>query len=380
MREPGKVSPGRKPIVLWLVFLLCFAATLALRARTDALSPGSPNWNEPIDHWKYEYIAEHPLGSFHIQPTCWRIGVPILARMLPFSTYRNFDLLGIIFFGLSGGFLYLWLLAIPRPRDEAILGVVMFYSMGAAVKLVLGGVETPDPASYFFIILALYAIYSDRDYLCAAALAMGMFTKETLAVVIPLHYALKATRLVDLPRLRKSVLVGLPAVCVFVAIRIAIPAWNDHDDYVKSLPFIYTQVSAGDVKYDVVTAFRGVLRVYHGWSPIDLLRLFTWGSLGLPLFLPFFAPRENKNVLLRWAPYWVPIVVTLLIALNADRRMGSLFPFLILAALNGVRVLAHRFDIGISAFQAVFLIQFALLLLKKDLHIVPFDLAAAVFF
>jgi hypothetical protein len=89
----------------------------------------------------------------------------------------------------------------------------MFYSMGAAVKIVLLRVEIPDPASYLFILLALHAIFSENDYLCAAALALAMFTKETLMVVIPLHYSLKAARFWDTARLKRSILVGAPAVC-----------------------------------------------------------------------------------------------------------------------------------------------------------------------
>src|SRR5579863_3497139 len=156
-----------KPRVHWsealLVFFLCFAVTVAIRYRTELFGPADPHWNDPIDHFKYEYIAEHPLGSFHIQPSCWRIGVPLLVRLLPFSTYRSFELLGILFLGLTGGLIYLWLRAIPSPRDEAILGVLMFYSLGPAVKLLIRDVESPDPASYFFIALAIYAIYREND-------------------------------------------------------------------------------------------------------------------------------------------------------------------------------------------------------------------------
>jgi hypothetical protein len=43
------------------------------------------------------------------------------------------------------------------------------------------------------------------------------------------------------------------------------------------------------VKYDLLTAFRGVLRSYRGVTPIDLVREFSWGPLGIYFFLPFFA-------------------------------------------------------------------------------------------
>jgi hypothetical protein len=330
-------------------------------------------------NWKYEYVAEHPLGSFHIQPTCWLIGAPLLTRILPFSTYRNFELLNICFFTLCGWLIYLWLLAVPRTHDEAVLGVLMFYSMGAVVKLVIGGVETPDPGSYFFTLLAIYAIYKENDYLCATALALGMSTKETLMVVTPLHYSLKANSLIDFSRLKRSVLVAIPAICVFAGIRIAIPAWNDHEDYVKSLPFIYTQVMAGDVQNDIVTAFHGVVRTYRGMPLFTVVRLLLWGSLGVELFLPFFDLKTNRNIFLRWSPYWAAIVATLLIALNPDRRVGSLFPVLIVTGLNGLGALGARLRASTKDFQIVFLLQFALLMLRKDVAVVPFDLVAAVF-
>jgi hypothetical protein len=136
---------------------------------------------------------------------------------------------------------------------------------------------------------------------------------------------------------------------------------------------------AGDVKNDVYTAFLGVLRAYQGWPAIQLVRFLTWGSLGLMCFLPFFAWRENKNLFLRWVPYWGTILATLLIALNGDRRVGSLFPVLIVTSLNGLNVLARRLHVRIEDFYVVFLVQFALLLLKRDVPIVPFDLAAAAF-
>ena len=361
------------------VLLLCFAVALGLRLRMQTIHPGGPHWDEPADHHKYLYMAEHPLGSFHIQPTCWRIGVPALARILPFSTWRNFDLLSVFFLGLAGWMVYLWLLAIPLDPRQALLGVLMFYSLGGAGKTLVGGVTSPDPASYFFIVLALYAIFRENDVLCAFALALGVLTKETVLLIGPLHYALRARSWWEPRRFRRTVLVCLPCVCAVAALRILIPAWNDRDSYVQSLPFIYTQVSAGMVKYDLLTAFRGTMQSYALLSPINLLRALTYGTLGIHLFLPFFAPRVNRELLLRWTPYWLPVLLSLLIALNPERRVSSLFPVLILMGLNGIGVLAAILRLETLHFQVLFAILLGVLLLKKDVGIVPFDLVAAVF-
>lgn len=381
MSLPGRNLTGASAKAIVAVFALSFLITIAIRVRTDVIHPGGPNWDEPYDHHKYLYVATHPLGSFHIQPTCWRIGVPLATRLLPFSAYRSFDILTIFFLALSGGMVYVWLLAIPRSPTEALLGVFLFYSLGGASKLILQGVTSPDPESFFFILLGLYAIYKGYDWLFVLSLALGVVAKETVLLIAPLYYTLKAEKFWDWPRIKRTVLVCLPGVCVLVAIRILIPAWNDRPDYVASLPVIYTQVSGGYTKYDFKTAFFGTTHygLYRDMSSINLLRLFSYGSLGVQLFLPFFAPRANKEVLIRWAPYWLPTVASLFFALNPDRRLCSLFPVLIIMGLNGLQVLAERLEVELSQFTVLFAAITALLLMKKDTPIVPFDLVAAVF-
>src|SRR5581483_4185738 len=108
MRKADYKAEKPKLLELLVVFAVCLAATLLIQARTDVFSPNHSAWSEPVDHWKYEYVAEHPIGSFHIQPICWRLGVPLLVRILPFSMYRNFEVVGISAFALCGLMVYMW--------------------------------------------------------------------------------------------------------------------------------------------------------------------------------------------------------------------------------------------------------------------------------
>src|SRR5262249_51528713 len=135
----------------------------------------------------------------------------------------------------------------------------------------------------------------------------------------------------------------------------------------------------GQASYDLMDGLRGNWEVYRQMSPINVLRLFTFGSMGLLMFLPFLDLKRNKEVLLRWLPYVGMVAASLLIALNADRRIGSCFPVLILAGIYGLEEFSKSTRIPVEWWQMAFLLQFALLLLKRDVVNNPFDLVAAVF-
>lgn len=371
--------PQNRGRELVFVAALCILLTAALAVRTHMLDENYSWWSAPYDHHKYLYMAEHPVGSFHIQPFCWRIGNPFLAGRLPFSTLRNFQILTLTFLAATGVLLYYWLRLIPFRPAESILGVLLFFSYGAATKLLMIGSTSPDPASYFLVMIALYSIYSFRDLPFALALAAGALVKETVLIVAPLYYTLRAKHWWE-PRLAlRAIILALPAAAILIFIRITVPDLNADQSYTNSLPYTLTQVSAGDIRYDLKTAFLGNMRVYGQETAVNLLRTFTWGSMGLLMFLPLFDPRRNAWILLRSFPYWGMIAAALLIALNPDRRIAACFPFLILMGLNGLRELASLFRAPVEWFAPVFLVQIALNLLKPEVSTVPFDLAAAVF-
>ena len=367
------------PHQLAVVALCSILLTLAISFRTDALVPGSLYWDTPADHQKYFYMATHPLGSYHIQPFCWRIAVPTLAGNLPMPTLAAFRLITLLSISAIGTLLFAWLRLLSVPSTHALLGVIMLYSYGSVSKLLIAFNLSPDPASYVCILLALIFIKKRMDWAFALILVVGVCVKETVSLMGPLFYTLRTRKLFDGPLLLRTILVGLPALAMLLTIRVLIPAWNNDPAYVSSLPGLYTEVAYGQAPYDIWDGLKGNFEFYQHMSPINILRLFTFGSLGILLFLPFLDPERNKPLLLRWLPYVGMVGASLLIALNADRRIGSCFPVILLAGLQGLESLSRKLRIPIEWFQIAFLLQFGLLILKRDVIIVPFDLAAAVF-
>jgi len=218
-----------------------------------------------------------------------------------------------------------------------------------------------------------------KDVLFASLLLLGASIKETGLLAGPLYYSLQARRWVDWKLGIRTAAVMVPAVVFTVIVRTMIPAWNDNDAYTTMLGPNLSWVNEGTARYDVATAFRLNMKLYSQASPINLLRLFTYNSIGLLLFLPLFAWRENRDLLLRWAPYVLPILASLLIALNADRRLGSMLFLLLPMSIIGSKHLGAALGIPFHWWIGIFGLQFALNLLQPLTAILPFDLAAAAF-
>lgn len=370
-----------RPRTGWLVLLLfCIALTLALRWRCAVFSPESAGWNETVDIHKYLHLAQNPLGSFHIQPTCWRIGVPFLVSLLPMDAYAGFDLLNVCFLALTGWMIYYWIRKMEQSPVMGLLGLLTFYALGSATKLILWGVASGDSGSYLAQVVILYAIAARRDVLFAVALLVGVSFKETVALAGPLYYTMRVQTLrPDWSLLWRSVVLGLPAMLVMLGIRLWIPSYNGDPAYVAQVGPHLSDVHTGVSEYTFAIGWTIVKEALGKTSAINILRMFTFGSIGIHFFLTVLGVRLKPDLLLRWSPVLVPTGLSLFAALNADRRMGSFFPFLIVCSLLAMRYLSERIRLSQEVFVLAMAVQWAALLLKRDVVILPADLALGLF-
>ena len=256
---------GRRPALSAAVGvgLLC----LGLVALVDAVlrHESRLTGDEPY----YERMASHP-GGPHTFPYAYRIAVPWLVHVLPFSHAASFTLLAWLAIAASAGALYALLMEFDvDPRLALGLTVGFALSPNFLVVLVRHGRDV-DPASVLVLILGCLFIVRRQRVALAITILLGVTVRESSLFLIPLAYAVWAERLFDGEALRDTLLIGaLPAVA-YVVLRTSIVALGSRLQPGYSGPFL-------TARWDMV---RGGLSARA--APIELRRMaYAFGPLWL---------------------------------------------------------------------------------------------------
>jgi len=116
--------------------------------RTDKLVPSDPSFSLPRDHHIYAFMATHPIGSFHIAPWGWRLVGSALAPLFPGSLAAGFQVLTLTALSLTALTLFFIARALGFDRRLATIGVILFLSLGYAVKFNLYDFWLTDPLAF----------------------------------------------------------------------------------------------------------------------------------------------------------------------------------------------------------------------------------------
>jgi hypothetical protein len=236
--------------------------------------------------------------------------------------------------------------------------------------LLLAGPYTPDAVMFLLTLVAIWLILTGRDLALMLCLAAGALTKETVILLAPLVYTLRATRWLDWPQLWRAVLVGSPAIAILIALRLVIPAYNDDPKYVAEMGPKLTQVQLGVATHNYADALQRVTAERLKQTPIQTVRELAWGSAGLLWILPWFgwasalrrragerwnpAGTSTAELLLRSLPFLALTYFGYWMALTFDRRLANAFPLLIIASLRGLDTLGQRLRLPETAWIGVF--------------------------
>ncbi len=171
----------------------------------------------------YERMAEHPFAT-HTFPFAFRIGLPWLVHVLPFSHTLSFELLAWIAAGAAAGFAFVLICRLGSPRSLAAgLALALAVSPPMLVVALREGRNT-DAITTLFLMAATLCVVERRLRALTVTLLVGVLFREAVLFVIPLAYAVWAVRAWDADAARRTLLVGAPAVLAFLALRLAIPS------------------------------------------------------------------------------------------------------------------------------------------------------------
>jgi len=362
-------SRRREILLVAGVALLMVAA---LRMRSDALVYDHADFLNPWDHHKYIWMATHNPFDFHVAPFCWRVTTPALASALPFGVEKSFLIISYLSLWLTGVAMYFLARRFRFSKWTSFAGMILFFSLGWAVKANLYNIWRPEPLAFLLATLAIYCIADGKQWRYAALLALGVTVNESVLFVIPLYYSLNAKKPVD-PRLAlRAVLLALPALAVFAALRSLIPMQNDDIAYMSTLPEALRQAQLGSTSYDLGSLWNEIgLQRLRSLSP-QMPMLYTVGTFGVvAAMLPLFAVRRNLPLFVRFLPFLLLVYAQLLIATNEMRLLVMAFPAVIILALNGAEAMAGVLRVRTGTVAILFGALVCLLLVRTWMNVLP---------
>ena len=265
----------RRPRGEWGSALLVGLLAFAVAAVVDAVMTHEVglSGDEPY----YSRIAAHPAGP-HNFPYAFRIGVPYLVHVLPFSEAFSWRLVALVAIGAAAGAMFALLREFDTPVWLATwLSVGFALSPPLLVVLLRNGREV-DPAAILVIVLGCLFIVRRARLALALTLLVAATIHESCLFLIPLAYAVWAERLIDLEALRDLAVVAALPVALYLYLRGSIVAVGEQYQPGYNGPFLTERVNV----------LRDALR-NGGWHG-ELRRMFiVYGPLWL--VAPFALPR-----------------------------------------------------------------------------------------
>jgi hypothetical protein len=171
----------------------------------------------------YERMAIHPTGP-HNFPYAYRIALPRLVHILPFSYVASFTALALLAIAAAGGALYALLREFEVPVGYSVsLAVGFCLAPNLLVVLVRHG-RSVDAAVLLVLVLGTLFIVRRQRMGLAITLLVGAGVHESCLFLIPFAYAVWAQRPLDAAAARDTLLVGTPALVLYAVLRTSITA------------------------------------------------------------------------------------------------------------------------------------------------------------
>jgi hypothetical protein len=297
------------------VGLLCLAVEVVFYAAI--VHQSGVSGDEPY----YARIAAHPAGP-HNFPYAFRIGVPYLVHVLPFSQAFSWELLALLAAAGAGGALFALLREFEVEPDLATWLAMGFAVSPTLLVVFLRNGREMDAAAILVITLGCLFAVRRRRLALGITLLVGTTIHESCLFLVPFTYALWAERWVDLRALREVAVVAIVPLAVYLFIRESIVAVGE----------AYQPGYTGSFFQARLDVLRDALQ--HGGWHVELRRLaLVYGPLWLAApFALRSLPFARRGLVLVGL-----CVLSMTFALDWGRAIFFAAPVIFVAAAYAVR-------------------------------------------
>lgn len=328
-----------------LVGLLC----LVLISLTDLVMAHERGitGDEPF----YEAMARHPSGP-HNFPYAYRIAVPWLVHVLPFSHVVSFTLIGLIAIAVSSAALY-ELLRHFRVRAALSVWLVVGFALSPTLLVVVvRHFRSIDPASVLVMTLGTLFIVRRQRVALLITLTVGMAVRESSLFLIPFAYAVWAQRPLDREAMRDTLLTCALPVVVYFVIRSSVDAVGKQYIPGYSGPLLTARFDFIRAAFTQGTVSVELRRLAITFGPLWLIAPFAVRDLsfarrGLVLVVPCVAAMTYAydwgRIIFLAAPVFFVASGHLL---NSRRRLATAVVVLLLATDLGYAIYLQAYGIA----------------------------------
>jgi hypothetical protein len=300
----------------------------ALVLCSDLMFNSHPLYHGEWMHFGYLKTVENLPAVYAEVPYCWRLLVPALVSILPLPAEWGFLLLTYISLAVTGVLLFSIVRGLAVDVRYAWIALLAYASMVFVLRINVIEFIAVDAPAFMFMTVAVWAILRKKNGIFVLAAVLGVLVKEIVLVVLPLYVTLTMVyggkREALMVVLRRSVLLALPAVFVFIAMRLLV-APEQNEGYVAML--------AGAVNYRL-ESFAGVLSTLNkdlipGQSTllnaaVNIYRI-TLGAVGPVLLFIVLRQGRIRRELSAWWPLIVLTFLQIFIAYDNERIVASGF-------------------------------------------------------
>jgi hypothetical protein len=268
--DPG--APGTRPAarrVAWSRDALAVGGLcLALAALVDLVirHEHGITGDEPF----YEAMARHP-GGPHNFPYAYRVVVPWVVHVLPFSQLVSFTVIGLLAIGVAGAAMYELLRDFQVP-SRLTAGLVVGFALSPTLSVVIvRHFRSIDPASILVMVLGCLFVVRRQRMALWATLVIGTGVRESTVFLIPFAYAVWAQRPIDRAALRDVALTCIVPLAVYVLLRTSIDAVGKQYIPGYSGPFITARLDFIKSAFQGNTPTLELRRLAVAYGPVWLI-------------------------------------------------------------------------------------------------------------